>query len=91
MTYRRFYLLFVRPNLRAGVRVAPVVIHFPNCKRGILSRATLLQEFDLWSTREPKGSRISIDREILYLENTLVLLEVDRTKVCDERLKMNSS
>ena len=87
MTYRKF-CLFVRPNLRAGTRVAPVVVVRPlSCKRGVLSCGTLLQEFDLWSAREPEGGRISIDREFFHFENTLVPLEVDRTKVCDERLK----
>jgi len=87
VTYHKLCLL-VRPNLRAGARVTPVVVIRPlSCKRGVLSCAALLQEFDLWSAREPKGSRISIDREDFHLEDALVLLEVDRTKVCNERLK----
>ena len=88
MTYCGFhFLLFVRFHLGAGAALA-IVIHLLSRERGIFSRATLLQEFDLWSSREPKGSCVSVNREISNLKDGLVLLKMDGAQICDERLRM---
>ena len=83
MTYRGFYTFsFARLGLRAGAGctlIVIIIIHFLNRERSILARAPLPQELYFWSTREPKGSRISVNGKIFDFEDSLVLLEVDRT------------
>ena len=80
MTYHKLCSLsFVRFSLGVRARTGPALIisHFLSRKRGVLARAALLQELYLRSTREPEGSRISVDRKIFDLEDSLVLLEVN--------------
>ena len=80
MAYHRCYFVpLVWPDLGTRVGPALVITGFLSHKRGVLARGALPQEFDLRSTREPKGSRISVDRKIPNLEDGLILLEVDRT------------
>jgi len=82
VTHHWFHsLTFLRLSLGAGARTGPAlaIIRLLSRERGVLARAALPQELDLRGTREPKGSSISVDRKIFDLEDSFVLLEVDRT------------